>query len=84
MKACIARWLDAHANPEWRQLLSFHSTWVAMFWFLFYGAFMSLTAFVGTDWVQEHPFCFMGICMTACMTWGFARLTKQPGTHDVQ
>ena len=37
----LALWLDAHANPEWRQLLSFHSTWVAMFWFLFYGAFLS-------------------------------------------
>lgn len=80
----IAQWLDAHASPAWRDWHKLHSSWTALFWFLFYGFLCSLTAWAGTTIVQEHPVAFTAICMFSTLTWGVARLTKQPGTHDVE
>lgn len=84
MISFLVQWLDAHASPAWRQWHLLHSSWVAMFWCAFYGMVLSLDAFTGTAMVQSHPFVFMGICMMATLTWGIARMTKQPGTHDVE
>jgi uncharacterized iron-regulated membrane protein len=83
MKARIAQWLDKHASPTWRNWHKLHSTWVSLFWFAFYGMTCAIYAFTGLTIVQEHPLIFTVMCMAATVTWGIARMTKQPGTDDV-
>lgn len=80
----LASWMDAHASPAWRQWHKLHSSWVSIFWFAFYGALVSMDAFIGTSLVQAHPIGFTLVSMGATVTWGVARMTKQPGTDDVR
>jgi hypothetical protein len=83
MRARIAAWLDAHANPEWRQFWQLHSARVTffagIFWSVLAGIWVALPAFI--DWFP--PPVFMGISIAFSFAIMIARFTKQPGLPDV-
>ncbi len=71
----IARWLDAHADCDWRKVFRFHSTMVAIFWAAVSGLYIALPAF--QSWLRPIPFAIL--CMLFPVALLIARLTKQTG-----
>ena len=62
-------------DPNWRQLLKLHSTWVALLWTIVTAAYAALPAFM--EYVSPQTFFFL--CLGFCVALLFARLTNQPG-----
>ena len=83
MRDKIAKWLDAHADPEWRQVLQLHSARAifasVIFWSVLCGIWISLPAFI--DWVPAPVFMVIAIAFSVAIF--VARFTKQPGIPDV-
>ncbi len=79
MCATIAKWLDAHADPDWRNIHRLHSVWVASFWAIVAGLWIALPAFE----YMVDPLLFAVLCIGFSLAIMVARFTKQPGLPDV-
>lgn len=75
----IARWLDAHASPEWRIVYRLHSVQISIFWAVLGALWVALPAF--QSFVTPVQFALIAIGFSLAIL--FARLTKQSGLPDV-
>lgn len=75
MKARIAQWLDAHADPDWRNFHLLYENWIALTWALVSGLWIFTPALNGLIPLWMFGCLCFGVPILICI----ARITKQPG-----